>query len=341
MALGRCPKNGDRVRRRRIMTRAYRGRLAPSPTGGLHLGVARSALCAWLRARAQGGRLLLRIEDLDAPRVVAGSAQSIMDDLRWLGLAWDEGPDCDGPHAPYLQSQRLDTYARAIDQLAERGLVYPCTCSRKEIAEVASAPHGELGALYPGTCRNGARPNGREPALRFRMPEPAPEFRDVLHGPYLGAVADDFVLRRGDGVFAYQLAVVVDDIAMAISEVVRGDDLLSSTPRQLALYRALGAEAPQFMHVPLLLGPDGRRLSKRHAAPAIGEYRAAGIAAQRIVSILAASLGLCAPDEPVPLNALIARFELQRLPLTAACIEPALRRWRHKPARPKTGSCRP
>jgi glutamyl-tRNA synthetase len=301
------------------MIRPYRGRLAPSPTGGLHLGIARTSLCAWLRARSQHGALVLRIEDIDTPRVVPGSAESIMDDLRWLGLDWDEGPDVGGPHAPYLQSQRSDHYRDALARLAERDFVFACTCSRKEIASIASAPHGDLGALYPGTCRNRQPVSSSRPAaLRFKHREPAPQFCDVLQGHYREPVLDDFVLRRGDGMFAYQLAVVVDDIAMDVSEVVRGDDLLSSTPRQLALYEALGAAPPSFLHLPLLLGPDGRRLSKRHGAPSIANYRARGMTARAIIGWLGASLGLCEASAELSPSELIARFELSRLPLTAA-----------------------
>jgi len=302
----------------------YRGRLAPSPTGTLHLGIARTALVAWLRARKQDGVLVMRIEDIDTPRVVTDSARAIMADLRWLGIDWDEGPDLGGPHVPYEQSQRAALYAAALDTLAQRDYLYPCTCSRKEIASVASAPHGDLGPLYPGTCRAGTTRADRPPALRFKHLGHAPVFDDVLHGPYRDAVVDDFVLRRGDGMISYQLAVVVDDIAMQISEVVRGDDLLSSTPRQLALYTALGASAPQFLHVPLLLGADGRRLSKRHQAPSIAEYRAEGITAPAIVGWLAASLGLLAAPEPVTPTELIASFELSRLQLTAATVQPCM-----------------
>lgn len=303
------------------MISPYRGRLAPSPTGGLHLGIARTSLCAWLRARQSRGSLVLRIEDIDTPRVVPGSAASIMDDLRYLGLDWDEGPDCGGPFGPYMQSQCTQRYLDALAQLRARGLAYPCTCSRKEIAGLASAPHGDLGPLYPGTCRSGARPNARPPALRFKHDGPAPGFTDLLAGPYPDPVVDDFVLQRGDGMFSYQLAVVVDDIAMQISEVVRGDDLLSSTPRQLALYRALGAEPPAFLHVPLLLGPDGRRLSKRHGAPAIAHYRAAGVPAERIVGFLATTLGLLPEPRPISPRQLVADFDLARVPLTAAKVD--------------------
>lgn len=308
-------RTGDRT-----MTAHYRGRLAPSPTGGLHLGIARTSLCAWLRARKTGGSLVLRIEDIDTPRVVPGSAAAIMEDLRWLGLDWDEGPDVAGPHQPYLQSQRSAHYEAALSQLQARGFVYPCTCSRKDIAGIASAPHGDLGPLYPGTCREGPSRSDRPAALRFKHTGPAPIVHDLLQGRYAHPIVDDFVLRRSDGMFSYQLAVVVDDITMGITEVVRGDDLLSSTARQLALYAALGARAPALLHVPLLLAPDGTRLAKRHGAPAIAEYRARGIPANTIVGWLAASLGLAETDEPVAPAQLIARFELASLPLMAAKI---------------------
>jgi glutamyl-tRNA synthetase len=258
------------------------------------------------------------------PRVVSDSAQAIMSDLRWLGLDWDEGPDLGGPHIPYEQSQRIQMYAEALETLEQRGYVYPCTCSRKDIASIASAPHGDLGQLYPGTCRNGALRSDRPPALRFKHRDALPQFTDLLHGPYTDPVVDDFVLKRGDGVFAYQLAVVVDDIAMQINEVVRGDDLLSSTPRQLALYQALGASAPSFVHVPLLLGADGRRLSKRHHAPSIGEYRANGVSAPTIIGWLAASLGIIDSAEPVHPRELVASFELSRLRLTAAQVDASM-----------------
>jgi glutamyl-tRNA synthetase len=302
----------------------YRGRLAPSPTGAMHLGLARSALVAWLRARSLQGRLLLRVEDIDGPRVVQGSSESIIEDLRWLGLDWDEGPDVGGPHAPYLQSERLPLYAAAIERLRAQNLVYPCTCSRKDIAGVASAPHGDLGAQYPGTCRNGPMRSDRPAALRLRISGPAPGFSDGLHGAQPAADVDDFVLQRGDGMYAYQLVVVVDDVAMQISEVVRGDDLLSSTPRQLVLYRALGATPPMFFHVPLVLALDGRRLSKREHAPGIAQYRAAGVSPERVIGLLAHTLGLAAENEQLSAQHLLTRFDPSVLPRTAAKLDPIM-----------------
>lgn len=256
----------------------------------------------------------MRVEDLDGPRVVPGSAESIQHDLRWLGLDWDEGP--------YLQSQRFDRYAAAITTLRSDGLVYPCTCSRKEIASVASAPHeGDLEQRYPGTCRHGvSHDDGRAPSLRFRMSAREPDFVDVLHGAQPDREGNDFVLQRADGVYAYQLAVVVDDIAMGITEVVRGDDLLSSTPRQIALYQALQAPVPDFLHVPLLLDQDGRRLAKRLHSITIDELRADGYSAERIIGHLAFTLGLVERDQSIAAAELVSAFDLTRLTRTASRI---------------------
>jgi glutamyl-tRNA synthetase len=239
----------------------YRGRFAPSPTGLLHLGTARAALVAWQRARRAGGTLVLRLEDLDAPRVVPGSAEALLEDLHWLGLDWDEGP--------HRQSQRLGLYQEALERLKLQGLAYPCTCSRKEIAGIASAPHGDEGPPYTGVCRQGPRHPGRPAAWRFKMAD----------------FADDFVLQRSDGIFAYQLACAVDDGLMGITEVLRGEDLRSSAPRQAALLTALGFPVPAYVHVPLVLGADGQRLAKRNGALPIRELRGAGMSPQQVQAL--------------------------------------------------------
>ncbi len=314
---------------------AHRGRFAPSPTGDLHLGGARTALAAWLAARAAGASFVLRVEDLDPPRTVAGAERRILDDLRALGLDWDEGPDVGGPHAPYRQSERGARYDEALARLARDGRVYPCYCSRAEIARAAAAAPAppdahpdEDGPRYPGTCRHLTKDQvvaheraGRRPALRFRVEPEVIAWDDGVLGPSSGdaAAVGDFVLRRADGLPAYQLAVVVDDGAMAIGEVVRGADLTGSTARQIALGRALGQPTPRFAHVPLVLGPDGARLGKRHGAIAVRALLASH-PPERIVGRLAATLGLCAPDEELRPGALAAslrgRFDLARLPRT-------------------------
>jgi glutamyl-tRNA synthetase len=256
----------------------------------------------------------LRIEDLDGPRVQPGAADRIRDDLAWLGLSWDEGPDLGGPHAPYAQSERLDRYEAALVKLRDEGLSFECSCSRKELRELASAPHGPAETAYPGTCRAGPTKPERAQAVRFRMTAPEP-FDDALHGPVAPmTLADDFVLRRRDGLFAYQLAVVVDDAAMGITEVVRGDDLLPSTPRQIALYRALGLPVPAFFHLPLVLGPDGERLAKRHGAVAIADYRDRGDSPEQVLGALAASLGLLPPGSRTTAADLAARFDPALIP---------------------------
>ena len=249
------------------------GRFAPSPSGRMHLGNLFCALLSYLSVKRQGGRWVLRIEDLDTARCRPEYSRQVEEDLRWLGLAWDEGGSAGGPDAPYFQSQRTALYQQALERLEGMGLVYPCFCTRAQL-HAASAPHREDGlTVYPGTCRALSAEEvcrrvaaGRSPALRIRVPERCIAFRDG----HLGEVSEDlptdcgdFLLRRSDGLFAYQLAVVVDDAAMGVTEVVRGADLLTSTPRQLLLYELLGWQAPRFYHFPLLLSPDGRRLSKR------------------------------------------------------------------------------
>lgn len=305
----RRPTEGD------LEYAGYRGRLAPSPTGALHLGNARTFLLAWLRARGAGGALVLRVEDIDGPRVKAGAAAAALEDLSWLGLDWDEGP--------HVQTERLAHYAAALERLRARGLVYPCVCSRREVEEAASAPHGPDGPPYPGTCRGrfrdaaeASRASGGEPAWRFVV-RPGPVLvSDALARARafdLAETSGDFVVAKRAGDPAYQLAVVVDDAAMAITEVVRGDDLLPSTPRQLLLYEALGLAPPAFLHVPLVVGEDGRRLAKRHGDTRIATFRAAGVAPERIVGWLARTLGIDVGGE-ARARELIGKLDLARIP---------------------------
>ena len=288
------------------MTVGARGRYAPSPTGRLHLGNVRTALLAWLSCRLRGGAFVMRLEDLDASRVLPDGEEVLLRDLRWLGLDWDEGPDVGGPSAPYRQSARQALYDEAVTQLLASGRAFPCACSRAEVARASSAPHGpdDEGPRYPGTCRRlppeevsaRARAAGRQVTIRFAGDGARVAFDDGVYGavePLGPAGVDDFVLRKADGVASYQLAVVVDDAAMTIDEVVRGDDLLASTPRQIALYRALGLPVPTFAHVPLLLdAATGERLAKRTRPPSLGSLRDAGWTPERVVGGLAASVGL-------------------------------------------------
>ena len=280
-----------------------RTRFAPSPTGDLHLGGAWTALASWIWARREGGQFLLRIEDLDRMRTAYGSAQRILEDLAWLGLDWDG--------APLYQSTRGEVYEAALGTLYRKDLIYPCDCSRAEIARVASAPHEGDELVYPGTCRDRDRARGmrRTPALRVRVPDAIVAFEDLVQGPFeqnLLREVGDQVLRRGDGVFSYQLAVTIDDVASQIDVVVRGADLLGSTPRQIWLARTLGAEPPRYAHVPLVLGPDGSRLEKRASAPTVRKLRAARFAPERIVGELALGLGLAPDNAPITPRALAA-----------------------------------
>jgi glutamyl-tRNA synthetase len=270
-------------------------------------------MVAWLSARAVGGRFVLRVEDIDRPRVVVGAEARQLDDLRWLGLDWDAGPDVGGPEAPYRQSERTTHYEAALERLASRDLLYCCDCSRAEIARVASAPHaGDDGPRYPGTCRAfGMRRRAwkRPPALRLRVPPGAVAIDDALQGGLVqdvAATAGDFVLRRGDGIVAYQLAVVVDDLAMGVTEVVRGADLLSSAPRQSLLARLLGGTPPRWAHVPLVVAADGARLAKRGGGVTLREHRAAGTPPDALVDALARMLGLSPGGEPA---AMVGRFD--------------------------------
>jgi len=275
----------------------YRGRLAPSPTGLLHIGHARTFWIAAQRAAEHRGQLVLRNEDLDPQRCRAEFVQAMFEDLRWLGIEWQEGPDCGGPFAPYTQSERREWYLNAWKRLRDRGMIYPCTCSRKDVAQAAGAPNeGDDEPVYPGTCRpdnaprSFAPPDGRgrpspheHPAgmnWRFRVPDGEEiHFTDLHLGPQCmvaGRDFGDFIVWRRDDVPAYQLAVVVDDAAMRITEVVRGADLLKSTARQILLFRALGLPTPDYYHCALVRDEAGVRLAKRHDALSIRKLRELG-----------------------------------------------------------------
>ena len=262
--------------------RAYRGRLAPSPTGYLHLGHARTFWIAQQRAAAAGGTLILRNDDLDTARCKPEFVAAMFEDLRWFGFRWNEGPDIDGPCAPYAQSARMPHYLAAFEQLRDGGFIYPCTCSRQDVVRALTAPHdGEDEPVYPGTCRN-APPNRPRAGVnwRFRVPQgEAIAFHDGARGAQnevAGRDFGDFLVWRKDDFPSYQLACVVDDAAMGITEVVRGADLLTSTCRQLLLYRALGYIAPAFYHCPLVTDAHGIRLAKRDDALSLHTLRAQG-----------------------------------------------------------------
>lgn len=294
------------------------GRLAPSPTGAQHVGNARTYLLAWLAARSAGGRLILRVEDIDSPRVKSGAAQQAIDDLHWLGLDWDEGPDRPGKLGPYFQSERLDRYREALERLKRAGAVYPCDCSRSEVAAAASAPHADgEPPPYPGTCAgksvaDAAALGDRPYAWRLRTGS-ATSYSDLVKGVQSGSAAGDFVVAKKDGAPAYQLAVVVDDLAMGVTQVVRGDDLVPSTFRQLELYRRWNEAPPAFAHVPLVVGPDGRRLAKRHGDTRLATLRAAGVAPEALVGLLAWSCGLLPEVRPATPWELLSRFSFKML----------------------------
>lgn len=289
-----------------------RGRYAPSPTGRLHLGNARTALLSWLQIRAAGGRFVMRVEDVDPGRSRRDLEARQLVDLRWLGLDWDEGPDVGGSFGPYRQSERGDRYAEAIARLS----TFACTCTRKELREATLAPHGAE-PVYPGTCRDGRAHPERPAALRWRVPDEIVRVDDLVCGQMTSSLAadvGDVLLRRTDGAWAYQLACVVDDAQMEITHVLRGADLWGSTPRQVALHRALGSTPPSWAHVPLVVGPDGEKLSKRHGAPDLSALREGGADPRRVVAALARSVGLVKDGATrVTPTDLVADFDVARL----------------------------
>ena len=307
------------------MSDGYVGRLAPSPTGALHLGNVRTFMVAWLRARQAGGKVILRTEDLDHPKHKAGAAAQAVEDLLWLGFDWDK---------EYVQSERISLYEEALEMLRSKGLAYPCVCSRKDVEAAQSAPHEGDQLHYPGTCRdrfsswneacrflNPSSAEGeatRIPCWRFRTPDEARiSFDDGFAGAYsmdVRAQLGDFPLARDEKGAGYTLAVVVDDAAMGVTEVVRGDDLLPATPQQLLLYRALGLKEPKFFHVPLVVGPDGRRLAKRHGDTRIASFREDGMNPEVVIGYLAWSIGMNLDKKPISLAALTAIFDPTRIP---------------------------
>lgn len=302
-----------------------RGRLAPSPTGYIHLGNAWSFLLCWLAVRSKGGTMVLRMEDIDPDRSRPEYVDGIMRDLDWLGLDWDEGPDIGGPYGPYVQSERYARYEAVVCQLMEAGHIYPCFCTRKELRALASAPHAEdYGAAYPGLClnlteaeREERRAMGRNEALRLHCADDSISFDDQLHGTLCmtwESCGGDFAVRRSDGVFAYQLAVVIDDMDQRITQIVRGDDILHCTPRQVLLYRLLGGTVPSYAHVPLVYDHEGERLAKRHGHFELRMLREAGISPQAITGYLGYRAGLLPEPAPATPQSLCARFNLATLP---------------------------
>ncbi len=285
----------------------------------------------WILARQMGWRVLLRVEDIDGPRIKRGADRGVIEDLEWLGVDWDEGP--------VYQSRRVGKYREAIERLVAGGKAYPCVCSRKEVEAAASAPHAEDGAaVYPGTCRGkygsmaeAEWAGGKPPCVRFEVPEGLVEFEDHFVGKKSFDVwreLGDFVIAKADGTPAYQLAVVVDDAEMGVDRVVRGDDLLDSTPRQMLVYRALGLEnrIPEYWHLPLVVGEDGRRLAKRHGDTRLATYRERGVKAERVLALLAKWCGVMV-GEGVKARDLVKSFQIDDVPARPIVFTAAEDRW--------------
>lgn len=321
------------------MSQPVRVRYAPSPTGYLHIGGVRTILFNWLFARKHGGRFILRFEDTDPERSRDELIAPMLESIRWLGLDWDEGPDVGGPYGPYRQSQRLDLYRETLDRLLAAGKAYLCYCTPEELAaERERARAAGRPAVYSGRCRHLTpaerrrfEAEGRRPAVRLRVPEGG---QVVVHDLVKGEVAfdvaqiGDFIIARADGMPVYNFAVVVDDHHMAISHVIRGDEHLSNTPKQLLVYRALGWEPPQFAHVPMILAPDRTKLSKRHGAVAVDEYRRQGFLPEAILNYVAL-LGWSPGDdrEILSLDEMIRLFDFDRVSRTAAIYDVEKMAW--------------
>ena len=301
-----------------------RGRLAPSPTGYIHLGNVWSFWVAWLAAKSQGGSCCLRLEDIDPARAKAEYTEALLRDLRWLGISWDNESE-----PLFCQSKRTDAYEDILVSLAGRNITYPCYCTRKELRDIAGAPHVDAaGAPYPGFCRDlseeqriAKSARGHHPCVRLLCPSDAVwRFTDRIMGEQAVSLAEcggDFALRRSDGVYAYQLAVVVDDIAMGVTQVVRGNDILSSTPRQLYLYSLLKDLPPEYAHVPLVVDADGERLAKRHASLTLAALRDAGIRAETLLGWLAAMSGLQESYAPITAAEGLSLFCWKKIALQA------------------------
>ncbi|HOT74933.1 MAG TPA: glutamate--tRNA ligase [Candidatus Wallbacteria bacterium] len=310
-----------------------RVRFAPSPTGYLHVGGARTALFNYLYAKNTGGKFILRIEDTDLARSTDESINAILRSMKWLGLDWDEGPEKGGEFGPYFQTQRLDTYNKYAAQLLESGHAYYCFCSQQEKKDDAEAQ----GSKYPGTCRAISLADakkrlaaGEKAAIRFKMPAKEIKFKDIVRGEvsFDGSLFGDMVIIRQDGVPTYNYAVVIDDALMNITHVLRGDDHISNTPKQIAIYEAIGFKMPEFGHISMILGPDGSRLSKRHGATSVEEYNKNGILPEAFVNYLAL-LGW-SPEgdrEIFPLEEMIKEFSLSRVSKSAAIFDSTKLKW--------------
>ena len=305
------------------MSGGYIGRLAPSPTGALHLGNVRTFMIAYLRARSAGGKVIMRMEDLDHPKDKPGAAAQAIEDLKWLGFDWDE---------EYVQSTRRAIYREVTEALFASGAIYPCVCSRRDVESAQSAPHAGEQLFYPGTCRgrfasfsDAAEAKGATPVWRFRTaPGDKIAFTDRFAGRYeqdVAATRGDFPLARDEDGAGYTLAATVDDLLMGVTEVVRGDDLLPATPAQILLTNALRAleparfgAAPEYFHVPLVVGPDGRRLAKRHGDTRVAFFRERGVPAARLLGYLASTCGWCEPGDSLTLADLLPRFTPATIP---------------------------
>jgi glutamyl-tRNA synthetase len=316
------------------------GRLAPSPTGGLHLGHARTFLIAWLSARRAGGRIILRIEDLDSSRVRADALSTALVDLSWLGLDWDEGPDVGGPSAPYVQSQRSSLYDQVLDRLKASESVYPCTCTRADVERAASAPHAaDEGPTYPGTCSHRSAADestleNRSFAWRFRVPSGTVAWDDLFLGHVEldpSRTGGDFIVARKGAGHSYQLAVVADDDAMGVNQVIRGADLVPSTPRQILLFHRLGRPVPTFGHVPLAVDAGGRRLAKRAGSLKLSALRAAGVDPRRLAGSLIHSCGWSEADVPMTPTEAIDHCEPDRLRTGPWVVTPQWLEWLEGP----------